>query len=112
MGQLWVDEADPTKLVVNSNSWTNISSMLCVCPSRCANFCARVVSHPAIPHLSRFMEAPACVGYSYADTIDGCTHDDHSQAVDNYQALLSFFSGFPEYKNNSFFITGESYAGI
>ena len=58
------------------------------------------------------MEAPACVGYSYADTIDGCTHDDHSQAVDNYQALLSFFSGFPEYKNNSFFITGESYAGI
>ena len=59
-----------------------------------------------------FIEAPACVGYSYADDIAGCTHDDTTQAVDNYQALLTFFRGFPEYANNSFFITGESYAGI
>jgi serine carboxypeptidase-like clade 1 len=87
MGQLWVDEADPTKLVLNPSSWTNISSMI-------------------------FIEAPACVGYSYADDIAGCTHDDTTQAVDNYQALLTFFRGFPEYANNSFFITGESYAGI
>ena len=28
MGQLWVDESDPTKLVLNTNAWTNISSML------------------------------------------------------------------------------------
>jgi carboxypeptidase C (cathepsin A) len=86
MGQLWVDEQDPTKLVVNPNAWTNISSMI-------------------------FLEAPACVGYSYADTIDGCAHNDSSQAVDNYHAYLKFFELFPEYKDNSFFITGESYAG-
>ena len=86
MGQLWVDEQDPTKLVVNPNAWTNISSMI-------------------------FLEAPACVGYSYADTIDGCSHNDSSQAIDNYHAYLKFFELFPEYKDNEVFLTGESYAG-
>ncbi len=48
----------------------------------------------------------SCVGYSYADTIQGCSHNDSSQAEDNYQALLVFFAGFPEYAPNDFFITG------
>jgi hypothetical protein len=61
-GQLLVDENDPSTLVLNPYAWTNASSML-------------------------FMEAPACVGYSYADDISGCTHNDSSQAVDNYAAL-------------------------
>jgi carboxypeptidase C (cathepsin A) len=26
--------------------------------------------------------------------------------------VLAFFAGFPEYKNNKFWVTGESYAGI
>ncbi len=83
MGQLWVNESDPSTLVVNPNAWTNISSML-------------------------FIEAPACVGYSYADTIDGCTHNDTSQAQDNYNALVYFFEHYPELSANEFFITGES----
>jgi carboxypeptidase C (cathepsin A) len=87
MGQLNVDESNPSNLLVNRWAWTNISSML-------------------------FIEAPACVGYSYADTIDGCSHNDTSQAIDNYNALNYFFSQFPEYAANDFFITGESYAGI
>ena len=29
----------------------------------------------------------------------------------NYAALVSFFEGFPEFKDQEFFITGESYAG-
>ena len=87
MGQLWVDEANPTNLIGNPYAWTNISSML-------------------------FIEAPACVGYSYADTLDGCAHNDSSQAVDNYEALQQFFVGFPEFADNDFYITGESYAGI
>lgn len=81
-----MDEQDPTKLVVNSNAWTNVSSMV-------------------------FLESPACVGYSYADTIEGCAHNDSSQAVDTYAAYLKFFELFPEYAANSFYITGESYAG-
>jgi hypothetical protein len=28
-----------------------------------------------------FLEAPACVGFSYADSAAGCSHDDYSQAV-------------------------------
>ena len=34
-----------------------------------------------------------------------------TQAHDNYDALVSFFEGFPEFKDNEFYITGESYAG-
>jgi carboxypeptidase C (cathepsin A) len=58
------------------------------------------------------LEAPACVGYSWADDISGCTHDDSTQAADNYNALKVFFTAFPEFQANDFFITGESYAGI
>lgn len=87
MGPLWVDEQDPTKLIVNSNAWTNVSSML-------------------------FLEAPACVGYSYTDDIIGCSHNDSSQAVDNANALREFFTLFPEYSSLPLFLTGESYAGI
>ena len=87
MGSLWVDEEDPTKLVVNPNAWTNVSSML-------------------------FLEAPACVGYSYTDDIIGCSHNDSSQALDNYAALRVFFTSFPEYVANKLFITGESYDGM
>ncbi len=81
MGSLWVDEEDPTKLVVNPNAWTNVSSML-------------------------FLEAPACVGYSYTDDIIGCSHNDSSQALDNYHALRTFFTSFPEFSANKLFITG------
>ena len=87
MGALLVDEQDPTKLVLNPFSWNNISNSL-------------------------YLEAPACVGYSYADTIDGCSHTDESTAADNYEALKAFFTSFSEYATNPFFITGESYAGI
>ena len=87
MGALLVDEQNPSTLVVNPSSWNNISHSL-------------------------YLEAPACVGYSYADDISGCSHDDSTQAQDNYQALLQFFTLFPEYATNDFFITGESYAGI
>ncbi|XP_072051661.1 lysosomal protective protein-like [Amphiura filiformis] len=58
-----------------------------------------------------FLEAPAGVGYSYADDMDYTTGD-KQVAVDNYQALQSFFAKFPNRKSNPFYIFGESYAGI
>lgn len=38
-------------------------------------------------------------------------HNDTSTAEDAYAALTVFFEGFPEYKPNDFYISGESYAG-
>ncbi|XP_066949680.1 lysosomal protective protein-like [Macrobrachium rosenbergii] len=59
-----------------------------------------------------FLEAPACVGYSY-DVNGNCTTDDDETSMSNYNALKDFFTNkFPEYRNNELFLAGESYAGI
>lgn len=57
-----------------------------------------------------YMESPAVVGYSYAG--GNYAYDDNSTAADNLAAMLDWFSKFPEYKNNEFYISGESYAGV
>jgi carboxypeptidase C (cathepsin A) len=59
-----------------------------------------------------FIEAPAGVGFSYADFPSGLVHNDSSTAIDNLNAVLYFFAGFPELAKNDFYISGESYAGI
>jgi serine carboxypeptidase-like clade 2 len=61
-----------------------------------------------------FLEAPACVGFSYADASNpnGCTHNDTSTAADNLAALQVWFTGFHEFAPNDFWISGESYAGV
>jgi len=59
-----------------------------------------------------FLESPAGVGFSYADTKAGLMHNDTSTAEDAYAAVVDFFAGFPQYKDNHFFIAGESYAGM
>ncbi|KAK7913057.1 hypothetical protein WMY93_013268 [Mugilogobius chulae] len=58
-----------------------------------------------------YLESPAGVGYSYSDDQKYATDDDQV-AEDNYMALQSFFSKFPNFTENEFFITGESYGGI
>ncbi|XP_077982218.1 lysosomal protective protein-like [Glandiceps talaboti] len=58
-----------------------------------------------------FLEAPAGVGFSYSADKNYTTSDDQV-SIDNYQALQSFFVKFPEFANNSFYVTGESYGGI
>jgi len=58
-----------------------------------------------------FLEAPAGVGFSYADTPAGLSHNDTGTAADNYQAVAQFMKGFPELAQNELFIAGESYAG-
>ena len=59
-----------------------------------------------------YLEAPACVGFSYADKLLGCAHDDNSTALDNLEAVKEFYALFPEFKSNKAWISGESYAGI
>lgn len=59
-----------------------------------------------------FLEAPACVGFSY-DPNDDCDTGDDETSLSNYLALIDFFTNkFPEYAKNPFYITGESYAGV
>jgi cathepsin A (carboxypeptidase C) len=57
-----------------------------------------------------YLEAPACVGFSYNDA--GCAASDDTTAEHNYVALQRFYERFPAYRSNAFFVTGESYGGI
>ncbi|XP_076885732.1 serine carboxypeptidase II-3-like [Bidens hawaiensis] len=60
-----------------------------------------------------FLESPAGVGFSYSNTTsDYDMSGDKRTAVDSYAFLVNWFRRFPHYKNNDFFIIGESYAGF
>jgi carboxypeptidase C (cathepsin A) len=58
-----------------------------------------------------YIESPVGVGFSYSETGDYACDDDRT-ASENMAAVEAFYSMFPEYKKNKFFITGESYAGV
>lgn len=58
-----------------------------------------------------YLEAPAGVGYSYSDDQNYTTTDDQV-SLDNYWALKYFLIHYPEFAQNDFFITGESYGGV
>ena len=49
------------------------------------------------------------VGFSYC-TSKLCVNTDESMATDMYTFLVNFFTAYPEYKSNDFYITGESCA--
>ncbi|PAV76124.1 hypothetical protein WR25_26417 [Diploscapter pachys] len=57
------------------------------------------------------LESPAGVGYSYTTSGFPMTGDNKT-ATENWEALVAFFQEFPQYVNNDFYVTGESYGGI
>ena len=63
-----------------------------------------------------FIEQPVGVGFSYAsgDNVADiyASNNDTNSAQRNLLAVNKFFSLYPEYMSNEFFITGESYAGV
>lgn len=61
------------------------------------------------------LESPGGVGFSYCAAMKAggnCNNTDISTAAAARAALQDFFVKFPEFKDNKFFITGESYAGV
>ncbi|KAK2969850.1 hypothetical protein RJ640_030159 [Escallonia rubra] len=59
-----------------------------------------------------FLESPVGVGFSYSNTTSDYDElGDDFTANDAYAFLYNWFVKFPSYKNRSFYVAGESYAG-
>ncbi|XP_067906064.1 lysosomal protective protein-like [Heterodontus francisci] len=84
-GPLHVND-DGSTLYINKYSWNKVANVL-------------------------YLESPAGVGFSYSDDQNYATNDDEV-AENNYLALQDFFSKFPSFKTNDFYVIGESYGGV
>ncbi|CAO2823807.1 unnamed protein product [Amaranthus hypochondriacus] len=59
-----------------------------------------------------FLESPVGVGFSYTlNSSDFVNLGDDFTANDSYEFLHKWFLKFPSYRNRTFYIAGESYAG-
>ncbi|XP_062403059.1 lysosomal protective protein-like [Sardina pilchardus] len=58
-----------------------------------------------------YLESPAGVGFSYSTSGKYATSDPEV-AEDNYEALQNFFTKFPSFLANDFYVFAESYGGI
>ncbi|KAF7059247.1 hypothetical protein CFC21_066177 [Triticum aestivum] len=86
LGPFRVTEDNKT-LSRNVNAWNNVANVI-------------------------FLESPAGVGYSYSNTSsDYDLSGDERTADDAYVFLVKWLERFPEYKDRTFYISGESYAG-
>lgn len=59
-----------------------------------------------------YIESPAGVGYSIAETDADMVHNDMSTSVDALAALEQWYDKFPSYNDSNLWISGESYGGI
>ncbi|XP_050208295.1 serine carboxypeptidase-like 20 [Mercurialis annua] len=74
-------------LHVNPYSWSKVSNIL-------------------------YLDSPCGVGMSYSNNQSNYITDDWQTAADTHTFLLKWFELYPEFLNNPFYISGESYAGI
>jgi vitellogenic carboxypeptidase-like protein len=58
-----------------------------------------------------YVDNPVGTGFSFTDDNEGYSRNEESVADNLYEALQQFFTIFSEYRDNEFYITGESYAG-
>ncbi|KAJ3701620.1 hypothetical protein LUZ61_005325 [Rhynchospora tenuis] len=75
------------KLHLNPYSWSKVSNII-------------------------YLDSPAGVGLSYSNTTSDYNTGDLKTASDSHTFLLKWFQLYPEFLQNPFFITGESYAGV
>ena len=76
---------EETKLTINENAWNKNASVF-------------------------YIDSPGGVGFSKLHN-KNYTHSDENQAVSLTIAIQNFFKLFPKYQNNTFYISGLSYAG-
>lgn len=58
-----------------------------------------------------FFEAPPGVGFS-VNNDPSYVYNESRTASDNVKALQGWYARFPEFNNNNFWITGQSYCGM
>ncbi|XP_044467200.1 serine carboxypeptidase-like 20 [Mangifera indica] len=75
------------KLHLNPYSWSKVSSVI-------------------------YLDSPAGVGLSYSKNETDYITGDKKTASDTHTFLLKWFELYPEFLDNPFFISGESYAGV
>ncbi|XP_026804092.1 venom serine carboxypeptidase-like [Rhopalosiphum maidis] len=79
-------QCDDVKLKLRDHAWTTTHSVL-------------------------YVDNPVGTGFSYTADDSGYSTDQTAVARNLYAALVQFFELFPEYRNNDFYVTGESFAG-
>ncbi|KAM7273390.1 hypothetical protein ACFE04_028054 [Oxalis oulophora] len=75
------------KLHLNPYSWSKVSNII-------------------------YLDSPAGVGLSYSQNPKAYDTGDLQTAKDTHAFLLKWFELYPEFVNNPFYISGESYAGV
>ncbi|KAL6516715.1 Serine carboxypeptidase-like 48 [Orobanche gracilis] len=58
-----------------------------------------------------YVDQPIGTGFSYSSNEDDIRHNEEDVSNDLYDFVQTFFKEHPEYVQNDFYITGESYAG-
>ncbi|XP_059314691.1 serine carboxypeptidase-like [Lycium ferocissimum] len=58
-----------------------------------------------------YVDQPTGTGFSYTSDDSDIRHNETGVSNDLYDFLQAFFKAHPDYVNNDFYITGESYAG-
>lgn len=86
-GPFHVNESNSNQLLYNPSTWTTLVSVI-------------------------YLESPIGVGYSYSPNSADYFSNDTQSAEDNYQFLQAWFTAYPEFANNEFYLSGESYAGV
>ncbi|XP_045420168.1 probable serine carboxypeptidase CPVL isoform X2 [Lemur catta] len=77
-----------------------------------SNMTVRTRDFPWTTTLSMlYIDNPVGTGFSFTDDPHGYAVNEDDVAQNLYSALIQFFQLFPEYKDNDFYATGESYAG-
>lgn len=58
-----------------------------------------------------YIDNPVGTGFSYTGSIDGYSRNQKQVSQNLYEAVLQFYTLFPQFQSGRFYITGESYAG-